>query len=476
MEESRWAPKQTNTPSGLNPSAPSFFSPTSIPTSYPEDEFAAQTRAADDLFGDDFTPIAEVPQAPAHTPHFSRGRGDRGFRARGGGRGRGRGRGGYTAQVASETATAQTPSVEVAANEANTEATLAAPAELEQTDQPVPAEATTTEATTSLEAAATPAARRPSSQAVRGDRTATGGVTKPKLTEEELAARMEAVKLKNASLEAAHARAEADEASFREREVQAQERRRQEHASRQQMNSEREKNRMRKLKAMSGREWDEGKTEEEERDTRRSQYKRGAHGGVGGQSRDVRKEVDVGDVATETPASGWGEPTVDTASGWDDQPTKSWAEESAAIQAQFDNDNAGQNATSRWVEETSASAEFRSGRGGRDRGRGRGRGDRGSRGSRGDFGAGRGGRGRGGPAAVQQQRVPREEDFPTLGSPPPKQTTATWGKPSTPKAAVSAEEPKPAESQTAAPDWMNAPSNDAWADDDAPPVRSDVKW
>lgn len=219
---------------------------------------------------------------------------------------------------------------------------------------------------------------------------------------------------------------------------------------------------------MGGREWDEGKTEEEQRDTRRSQFKRGAYGGVAAPSRDIRNDA-IGENA-----SGWNNAgAAEATSGWDDKPTTSWAEESAAVQAQFDNSI--DNSTSRWIEETAASAEYRSGRGGRDRGRGRGRGDRGGRGGRGRgdgmFGAGRGGPGRGG--AAVQQRVPREEDFPALGSPAPTKTTQSWGKP---KADASADETKPAESSTAAPDWMNTPSGDAWADDDAQPVRTDVKW
>ena len=126
----------------------------------------------------------------------------------------------------------------------------------------------------------TPAPAGPKHESVRGDRSGTGGVKKAKLTEEELTARMEAVKLKNAELEAAHARAEADEASFREREAQAAEKAKAERQNRQQMLGERERNRMRKLKAQGGREWDMDKDEQEQADTTKSQFRRGAYGGV----------------------------------------------------------------------------------------------------------------------------------------------------------------------------------------------------
>lgn len=126
--------------------------------------------------------------------------------------------------------------------------------------------------------------------AVRGDRSATGGVNKPKLTESELSARLAAAKLNNARREEAHRLAEADEASFQKREAQASQKRREEGAARRAMEGEREKNRLRKLGAQGGREWDEGKEEQEPNSPRTSQYRRGAHGGVsrqGGRQQDV---------------------------------------------------------------------------------------------------------------------------------------------------------------------------------------------
>ena len=93
---------------------------------------------------------------------------------------------------------------------------------------------------------------------------------------------MEAVKLNNAKREADHARAEADEASFQQREQVAQSKRLEERQNRRVMDGERERNRLRKLKAVGGREWDAEKNEEDfvQRGGHSSQYRRGAHGGV----------------------------------------------------------------------------------------------------------------------------------------------------------------------------------------------------
>lgn len=102
---------------------------------------------------------------------------------------------------------------------------------------------------------------------MRGDRRATGGVKKPKLTEDELAEKMARIQIRNAELSAAHDRAEADAASFAHRETQAKQqsaqKQKEERRDRQQMIGEREKNRMRKLKAMEGREWDAEKQEDD---------------------------------------------------------------------------------------------------------------------------------------------------------------------------------------------------------------------
>lgn len=131
----------------------------------------------------------------------------------------------------------------------------------------------------------------PRQESVRGDRSKTGGIKKTKLTEDELSRRMEAVRLKNQSLEAAHARAEADEASFQAREAEDIQKRKLERQNRQQMMGEREKNRQRKIDQLGGREWDADKNEDLEA-CRRSQYRRGAHGGVAPDTRSTTREAD----------------------------------------------------------------------------------------------------------------------------------------------------------------------------------------
>lgn len=114
--------------------------------------------------------------------------------------------------------------------------------------------------------------------AVRGDRSATGGINKPKLTESELSARLEAARLNNARREEAHRLAEADEASFQKREAQAGQTRNGEGAARTAMEGEREKNRLRKLGAQAGREWDEGKEGHHVDSRKENQYRGGAYG------------------------------------------------------------------------------------------------------------------------------------------------------------------------------------------------------
>jgi hypothetical protein len=221
----------------------------------PADE-AMRLRSDEDLFNDDFTPIPEpvtekVASTPASQPQptsssENRGQGD-GSRARG--RGRGRGQASRSAPNGDARAPAQT-----------------------QSNAP--------------ESAPT-GPRKETTFAVRGDRQATGGVRKPKLTEEELNEKLASMQIKNASAAAAHARAEADAAAFAERESQAKQvadqKRKEERRDRQQMMGEREKNRQRKLKAMTGREWD---AEKEENDTRPD-----ARRGFGGQLLIVSFEI-----------------------------------------------------------------------------------------------------------------------------------------------------------------------------------------
>jgi hypothetical protein len=224
----------------------------------PVDE-SMQTRPSDDLFGDDFTPLEQpvveqtvvepptteqapveqpAPQpTPRSAPQQNRGRGD-GTR----GRGRGRGRGGRKEHQGQQ-------------NHAQSE-----PKQTEQAS-----EETQTPAQAPENAPTGP--KKETIASVRGDRRGTGGVRKPKLTETELAEKMAQIQIKNASLTAAHARAEADAASFAEREQQAKaqsaQRAKEERRDRQQMMGERERNRLRKLKALEGREWDAEKNEDD---------------------------------------------------------------------------------------------------------------------------------------------------------------------------------------------------------------------
>ncbi|KAK4549490.1 hypothetical protein LTR36_006487 [Oleoguttula mirabilis] len=280
MYQSRWAPKpeeeedkanELRPTTSLSASAPTF-SPAPAATAPPPDvstgDTFAQTGAAhddlfddvvpadesmrvrsdDDLFSDDFTPVAQpiVEQAAAPTP--SRGRADG---ARGTGRARGRGRGGgggggRGGLPAGTDANVAAPVVPAAQREQ---------AEAQQPPSDIP------------ENAPTGPRKEPVIHSVRGDRRATGGVKKPKLTEDELAEKMARIQIRNAELSAAHDRAEADAASFAHRETEAKQhsaqKQKEERRDRQQMIGEREKNRMRKLKAMEGREWDAEKQEDD---------------------------------------------------------------------------------------------------------------------------------------------------------------------------------------------------------------------
>ncbi|KAI4274621.1 MAG: hypothetical protein LQ337_003815 [Flavoplaca oasis] len=208
------------------------------------EEFA-QTREPDNLFDDDFTPLAEsepvveqLVQSSSLQPHSPVNNHSRGW-------GRGRPSHQQRTHCISQPAV---PAQDVTAS------STAEPAITEQSAAP----------------------KTPS--AVRGDRSATGGNAKPKLTEEELSARLAAAKLNSQKREEAHRLAEADEASFQQREAQASQRRQEEGRARRVMDQEREKNRLRKLGAQGGREWDEGK-EDQLVDPRRSEYRREPHGG-----------------------------------------------------------------------------------------------------------------------------------------------------------------------------------------------------
>ncbi|KAF2239690.1 hypothetical protein EV356DRAFT_513972 [Viridothelium virens] len=278
MYNSKYAPNQSTqtqpaptNASQLSPSHdpyqfadPSFVQSQSEDNLFDDDvtyaEEFAQTRAPDDLFDDDFTPVAPetvTAQPTSQQPSIPTGPRGRGSNTSRGGRGRGRGVSNF--KPPSGRGQPQ-PDVGIAAASDN--------------------------------APATPAATQDRPSSVRGDRTLTGGVQKPKLSEEELTERMQQISLKNSSLLEAHARAEADAASFAEREArntaQAAQRRKVDRVNRQQMMGERERNRQRKLDALGVREWDMEKKEEDfsGRDsTRGSGSRRGMHGGVGGVTR-----------------------------------------------------------------------------------------------------------------------------------------------------------------------------------------------
>jgi hypothetical protein len=288
----------------------------------PVDEFA-QTRGVDDLFDDEIIPISAEQQAQpvehatgeqrteedttqdeTSATRRPRGhyRGAPGERGRGRGRGRG-GRGGRPVQDGPPKSEALEEKVDQVEKEAIQDGD-------DQTTEEDKEQATKEDLSPSKPSGHSEA---PRVQAVRGDRSGTGGIKKvwtggqsqvtqrvyktdcfqPKLTEEELAERMAAAKLNAAKKAAAHARAEADEASFQQREKVAAEKRRQELVNRKAMDGERERNRLRKLGAQTGREWDAEKREEDFTGRRGgSQYRRGMHGGVTGFSRrdDVPEE------------------------------------------------------------------------------------------------------------------------------------------------------------------------------------------
>jgi hypothetical protein len=285
----------------------------------------AQTAGTDDLFfDDDFTPVADsviesapvedshepgpepeqiqnvapatgglgqsrhshaqhIPTGPANT-NGDRGRGrGRGNNERGRGRGgRGRGRGGIQNMDApSEPRASRNTDIRI--EEAAAKAKESETAILTTTtDTP---EASTPTGPSSIDPKPTPS--------VRGDRRLTGGPSRTRLTPSELTAKLASMSAKNSALAEAHARAEADAAQFASREAEAskkteeekrilKQRQKMDRQNRQQMMGERERNRLRKLEAQGGREWDLEKedgfsgTGEE----RRRGAARGLHGGI----------------------------------------------------------------------------------------------------------------------------------------------------------------------------------------------------
>lgn len=301
------------------------------------DEFA-QSREDDDLFADDFEPVANdshviqervrsehvapVEQPPVTITHSSaiggtsakqpptgpreQQRGGRREGGRGQGRGQegrgGRGRGGnvsnglnqsrYAPKVESSTAPARSvpppaaaPIVPAPTQEpTNTQSDAAVNAASDSTN------GSTTTPTTAPQfpQPAQPTASQPDTRthAVRGDRSATGGPAHKKLTEEELSAKMEKMAILNAQKAEAHRISEADQASYQHREKELAKERREkavvERKNERVMEMERAKNRERKMKAQGGREWDSEKVEADmvDKKGRSSEFVRGGFGGV----------------------------------------------------------------------------------------------------------------------------------------------------------------------------------------------------
>ncbi|KIW63051.1 hypothetical protein PV04_09929 [Phialophora macrospora] len=136
------------------------------------------------------------------------------------------------------------------------------------------------DATPTAPSAVQPPAKTP---AVRGDRTLTGGLARPKLTEEELSAKLAAAKERSQNVAAAHARAQADAASFEERERIATAKRAVARKERRVMEGEREKNRLRKLGNREGREWDRDKEDVNAEVNGRGGRRGGGYAEYGGQ-------------------------------------------------------------------------------------------------------------------------------------------------------------------------------------------------
>jgi hypothetical protein len=259
----------------------------------------SQSRGDDDLFDDEIIPldpseietvVVQTQDPPKHSPPTlaPNGPSQREYGPRGRGRG-GRGRGNnellnsrFAPRAQPQTTQTkpppqQQPSVPDTSQEGSTSTTnLDAPTTTDNTENP---ESNVTDPPPPPAPAAAPTPTR--TLAVRGDRTATGGIKKPKLTEDELTAKLAEAKERSQNLSAAHARAQADAASFEAREKIAQAKRAKDVANRKAMDTERAQNRLRKMAGMGGREWDSEKESDEFRGRGRGGgYMRGAHGGV----------------------------------------------------------------------------------------------------------------------------------------------------------------------------------------------------
>lgn len=271
------------------------------------DEFA-QSREDNDLFADEFepasvptviedasgrpvsklSPTAEafvqsngaqstLPAGSSNNSHNHKNQGDRGIDRRRGGRGRG---GAPTNGLKSSKFASQDQEPAAPKPQSTETAT-------EQTHG-FASSTTSPEQTSSEPQSQAQAQTQPQSQqnkpipSVRGDRSLTGGPSHKKLTQEELTAKLERMKIINAEKAESFRKSEKDREGYAEKEKEEKRKRKEELERGRAMEGERMKNRERKLKAMGGREWDEGKDEKDFEDNkgRSSQYVRGGHGGV----------------------------------------------------------------------------------------------------------------------------------------------------------------------------------------------------
>ncbi|KAL9053573.1 MAG: hypothetical protein Q9162_004670 [Coniocarpon cinnabarinum] len=222
----------------------SFGEKATPPTETPDMGAFAQTRPPEDLFSDDFTPLAQpvVEATDSIIPTGPRQK---------------------SAQPQSQRHAHRRP--QDARNNQKPSGHVASAGRTNPTETGDPA---------------SPQTSKSQAPTVRGDRTATGGAAKSKLTEEELNAKMQAMKVKNTELEQAHARSQADEESFRANEAALKGRQKQDRVNRQVMLTERERNAQRKMQAQQGRDWDVSKQEADIVDRPQRRPMRGAHGGV----------------------------------------------------------------------------------------------------------------------------------------------------------------------------------------------------
>jgi hypothetical protein len=233
------------------------------------EEFS-QSRGDDDLFDDEIVPFEAPQQAipraqvrpTATQPPVATANARRGKDSSRGSRGSGRGAPQNTTNRKNDLAGskwASQPTPAAAPQEGSMSPQEPPDKPVEEPETPAVDDAASEAPQPDTTATQTPS--RPS--AVRGDRTGTGGIKKPKLTEDELTAKLLAAKERSQNLSAAHARAQADAASFEERERVAQHKRAKEKVERRAMDNERQKNAARKAAAMGGREWDLEKNAED---------------------------------------------------------------------------------------------------------------------------------------------------------------------------------------------------------------------